>query len=108
MMKNISKRSAFSLIEIIMVIVILGVVGMIGSDIISKMYQGYMRSKIISELQQKSELALDQITARLKYRVKASVITKDASNTGTFKLYKSFLIFLFSKRELYNVIRPIL
>ncbi len=79
------KRAAFTLIEIIMVIVILGVVAMIGTDIIAKMYQGYMRAKIISELQQKTELALDQITRRLKYRIKASVVTKDASNTGVFK-----------------------
>ena len=85
MMKNRSKRAAFTLIEIIMVIVILGVVAMIGTDIIAKMYQGYMRSQIISELQQKTELALDQITKRLKYRIKASVVTKDASDTGVFK-----------------------
>jgi len=88
-MKNRSKRAAFTLIEIIMVIVILGVVAMIGTDIIAKMYQGYMRSQIISELQQKTELALDQISKRLKYRIKASVVTKDALNTGTFKSLSS-------------------
>lgn len=89
MMKKRSSRGAFTLIEIIMVIVILGVVAMIGTDIIAKMYQGYMRSQIISELQQKTELALDQITKRLKYRVKASVITKNTANPGTFKSLSS-------------------
>ncbi len=88
-MINRSKRAAFTLIEIIMVIVILGIVAMIGTDIIAKMYQGYMRSKIISELQQKTELALDQISKRLQYRIKASVVTKDASNPGTFKSLSS-------------------
>jgi prepilin-type N-terminal cleavage/methylation domain-containing protein len=88
-MKYKSKRAAFTLIEIVMVIVILGVVAMIGTDIIAKMYQGYMRSQIISELQQKTELALDQITKRLKYRIKASVVTKDAANTATVKSLSS-------------------
>ncbi len=88
-MKNRTKRAAFSLIEMIMVIVVLGIVGMIGTDIIAKMYQGYMHTQIISELQQKTELALDQIAKRLKYRIKASVVTKDASNTGIFKSLSS-------------------
>ena len=85
-MKKRSLRKAFTLIEIIMVIVILGVVAMISTDIIAKMYQGYMRSKIISELQQKTELALDQITRRLNYRIKASAITRNSTSPSTFKL----------------------
>lgn len=88
-MQNRSKRAAFTLIEIIMVIVILGVVAMIGTDIIAKMYQGYMRSQIINELQQKTELALDQITKRLSYRIKASVVTKNVLNPATFKSLSS-------------------
>jgi prepilin-type N-terminal cleavage/methylation domain-containing protein len=88
-MRHNSKRAAFTLIEIIMVIVILGIVAMIGTDIIAKMYQGYMRSKIISELQQKTELSLDQIAKRLQYRIKATVVTKDASNPATIKSLSS-------------------
>lgn len=84
MMKNI-QRKAFSLIEMIMVIVVLGVVAMIGTDIIAKMYDGYMRAQIINDLQQRTELALDQITKRLKYRIKESTITKDSSTPGNFK-----------------------
>ncbi|MCH9814506.1 MAG: prepilin-type N-terminal cleavage/methylation domain-containing protein [Epsilonproteobacteria bacterium] len=79
------KRGAFTLIEMIMVIVVLGVIAMIGTDIIAKMYEGYMRTQIISELQQRTELALDQITKRLKYRIKESTITKDSSNPADLK-----------------------
>ncbi len=83
------KRAAFTMIELVMVIVILGVVAMISTDIISKMYQGYIRSQIVSELQQKTELTLDQIAKRLQYRIKSTVIAKDSTATGTFKKLSS-------------------
>ena len=78
-------RAAFTMIELVMVIVILGVVAMISTDIISKMYQGYIRSQIINELQQKTELTLDQIAKRLQYRIKSTVIAKNSTTTGVFK-----------------------
>lgn len=84
-MKQYKNRAAFTLIEIIMVIVILGVVSMIGTDIIARMYQGYLHSQIVNDLQQKTELALDQIAKRLKYRIKATAVTKDANNPLIFK-----------------------
>ncbi len=84
-----TKRSAFTLIEMIMVIVILGVVAMIGTDIIARMYQGYIRAQIVNELQQKTELVLNQISKRLKYRIKATAFTKDSSNTLIFKQLSS-------------------
>ncbi len=84
-----TKRSAFTLIEMIMVIVILGVVAMIGTDIIARMYQGYIRAQIVNELQQKTELVLDQISKRLKYRIKATAFTKDSTNPATFKQLSS-------------------
>jgi len=84
-MKQYKNRAAFTLIEIIMVIVILGVVSMIGTDIIARMYQGYLHSQIVNDLQQKTELALDQIAKRLKYRIKATAVTKDANNSLIFK-----------------------
>lgn len=70
----------FSLIEIIMVIVILGVVSVIGTNIISDMYAKFIRSHSVNDLQQKTELALDQIVKRLQYRIKDSVIAKKAAN----------------------------
>jgi len=85
MLNRGKKRAAFTMIEMVMVIVILGVVAMIGTDIIAKMYQGYLRAQIVNELQQKTELALDQITKRLKYRIKASVIAKNVDDPTIFK-----------------------
>jgi prepilin-type N-terminal cleavage/methylation domain-containing protein len=80
-MKKVLKRKAFTLIEIIMVIVILGIVSMIGADIISNMYSGYIRAKLINEVQQKTELALDQISNRLRFRVKDSVIARKSDGS---------------------------
>ncbi len=79
------KRAAFTMIELVMVIVILGVVSMIATDIISRMYQGYINSQIVNELQQKTELTLNQIAKRLQYRVKETVVAKNSLNPNIFK-----------------------
>ena len=79
------KRRAFTMIEMIMVIVILGIVSMIGTNIIANMYESYIRTQIINELQQKTELTINQITKRLKYRIKPSVISKNRTNPNDFK-----------------------
>ncbi len=79
------KRKAFTMIEMVMVIVILGIVSMIGTDIIAKMYESYIRTQIINELQQKTELTIDQISKRLKYRIKPSAVAKILNNTAIFK-----------------------
>jgi len=78
-----SKRSAFTLIELIMVIVILGIVSMIATDIIANMYTGYIRTKIVNDLEQKTETVISQIAQRLQYRVKETMISKD-STTGNY------------------------
>ena len=80
-----AKRAAFTLIEMIMVIVILGIVSMIGTDIIARMYQGYIHAQIINELQQKTELAIDQITKRLQYRIKPTAIAKNFTTPTILK-----------------------
>ena len=72
--KRVIKRKAFTLVEMVMVIVILGIVGMIGSDIIAKMYQGYIKSKITNDLQQKTELVIEQIVRRFGQRIKDTTI----------------------------------
>lgn len=79
------KRKAFTMIEMVMVIVILGIVSMIGTDIIAKMYQSYIHTQIINELQQKTELTINQIAKKLKYRIKSSVTAKNLSNPTIFK-----------------------
>jgi prepilin-type N-terminal cleavage/methylation domain-containing protein len=75
-MNKTIKRKAFTLVEMVMVIVILGIVGMIGSDIIAKMYQGYIKSKITNDLQQKTELVIEQIVRRFGQRMKDTTIAR--------------------------------
>ena len=79
-------KKAFTLIEMIFVIVILGIVGMIGADVIAKMYQGYLKSQITNKLQTKTELLLDVISQRLKYRIDESVIGRNSGNNKYMKL----------------------
>ena len=76
-------KKAFTLFEIIMVIIVLGIVSMIGTNIIANMYENYMRSKYINELEQRTELALEIITNRLQYRVKSSAIVREQGTNNT-------------------------
>jgi len=78
------RNKAFTLVEMVMVIVVLGVVAMIGTDIISHMYEGYIKSKVVNKLQARSEQVLDLIAKRLVYRVRDSVV---ASINGTPTTY---------------------
>ena len=76
MAKYVTKRTGFTLFEIVMVIVVMGIVAMIGTNIIAHMYEGYIRSKYINNLEQQTELAMERITTRLQYRVKESIIVR--------------------------------
>jgi len=69
-------RSAFTLIELTIVIVVFGIVAMISSEIITKIYERYLINRNLGQLETKTELALDQISKRLQYRVKSSVIAR--------------------------------
>jgi len=79
------KRKAFTLLEMVMVIVVLGIVAMIGTDIITKMYQGYIKSTIINKLQTRTTLVLDLLSRRLAYRIKDSVVTSVDGGLSTYK-----------------------
>ncbi len=70
------KRRAFTMIELVMVIVVLGIVSMIATDIISHMYKGYIQTKIINDLEQKTETLINQIAKRLQYRIKDTMIAR--------------------------------
>jgi len=83
--KRLKQRNAFTMIEIILVIVILGIVSMISANIIAHMYDGYMRSKVLHDLEQKTELAIDQIALRLQYRIKDTVIARDMYNPNNIR-----------------------
>ncbi len=60
-----------------MVIVVLGIVASIGADIISKLYLNYIKTRAINKLQAQSELVLNQISMRLQFRIKDSVIARE-------------------------------
>lgn len=80
------KRRAFTMIELVMVIVVLGIVSMIATDIISKMYQGYIQTKIINELEQKTEMLINQVAKRLNYRIKETAIARKTSDNSFLAL----------------------
>jgi len=79
----LKKKKAFTLLELVLVIVIMGVMAVIGTDVITNLYEGYMRSHSINRLETEVSNVLNQIVKRLQYRVKDSLIA--AKPTGTYK-----------------------
>ncbi len=78
-------KAAFTLIELVMVIVILGIVSVISTNIIAHMYEGYLRSRSVNELQQKTELVLDTIANRLNNRIKDAVFARVSGDPASIK-----------------------
>ncbi len=78
-MKN---RFAFTMIELIFVIVVMGILAKFGAEFLAQAYNGFIFSKINNELQSKSESAVEQIAARLQYRIKASVIGRNPNDNN--------------------------
>lgn len=73
MMHANQKRKGFTLLELVIVIVIFGIVASLGAEIVSNLYNNYMRSRAINALQTQTEITLEQIAKRLQYRIKDSV-----------------------------------
>ena len=69
-------RPAFTMIELVMVIVVLGIVASIGADMIASLYTNYLRARTLNYLEAQTELTLEQISKRLQYRIKDSVIAR--------------------------------
>ncbi|MDR2342847.1 MAG: type II secretion system GspH family protein [Campylobacteraceae bacterium] len=89
------KKNAFTMVEVIMVIVIFGIIATIGANIIAKMYMNYMQSRTINYLQTQSAITLEQISKRLQYRIKDSIVarntnTNDVLYLGNSKVDESF------------------
>ncbi len=70
---KIKISKAFTLIELIAVIVIMGFVAFIGAEVISSMYENYIRSRSLGSLESKTELVLEQLSKKLQNRVRPSV-----------------------------------
>ncbi len=68
-------RHAFTLIEIVFVLVILGIVAAIGTDIVFKAYENYLISQQIASAHYKTDLALEQISKRLEYRIPYTAVS---------------------------------
>lgn len=76
-------KKAFTMIELVMVIVVLGIVASIGAEIILSLYNNYLRSRAINQLESQTELVLEQIAKRLQYRIKASTIARKSDGSST-------------------------
>ena len=83
-MKNIiymSNKKAFSMLELVFVIVILGVVSSIGASVIAKVYESYIIQRAVHRASIKTELAINQLSNRLMYRIDTSVQARRSDGT---------------------------
>ena len=72
-------KKAFTFIEMLFVIVIMGILAKFGSEIFRNVYMNYTMSVTNNKLQTDTEDAIQQIANRLQYRIKDSVIARDAA-----------------------------
>ena len=75
-------RRAFSLIELVFVIVVLGIVASLGSEIIAKVYEGYIVERAEYRANIKTELALNQIANRLRYAIPGTVVARQSATAA--------------------------
>lgn len=72
---------AFTMLELIFVIVVMGIIGKFGVEFLAQAYNGFIHSKISSDLQANSSSAVKFIANRLQYRIKDSVIARETDNS---------------------------
>ena len=77
------QRTAFTMIELIFVIVVIGIIAKFGVEFLIKAYDGYIFSTVQNRLQTQTEVSLEQITNRLQYRIKSSIIARDNDGVAT-------------------------
>ena len=73
-------RKGFTLLEMVFVIVIFGVLSKFGVELLYKIYENYVSSNVQNRLQGQTELAIEQISNRLVYRIKDTTIARDAAD----------------------------
>ena len=81
-MEKVSIKKAFTLLELIFVIVILGIVSSIGSSIIAQVFDSYITQRSVHDASLKTELAINQLTNRLTYRMNNSLIARKPGTVG--------------------------
>lgn len=67
-------KKAFTFLELVVVIVIMGILSTITFDILARVYDNYMISKEFNHVNAKVNLISDEISAKLRDRLKNSVI----------------------------------
>ncbi|MDT8338669.1 MAG: prepilin-type N-terminal cleavage/methylation domain-containing protein [Sulfurimonas sp.] len=74
------RRAAFTLLELIFVIVIMGILAKFGIELLSQAYKSFIFSSVNNRLQSQSSAAVETIASRLQYRIKDSVIAREADD----------------------------
>ena len=82
------RKSAFTLLELIFVIVIIGILSKFGIELLFQAYKNFIFSNVNNALQSNSAAAVETIASRLQYRIKDSVIAREAD--GTFKALSGY------------------
>ena len=77
------------MLELVFVIVVIGIIGKFGLEFIAQAYKHFIFSNINHTLQANSTLAIEQISSRLRYRIKKSVIVRDSTNNNIATNFKS-------------------
>lgn len=83
-------RSAFSMLELVFVIAILGIVSSLGAEIIAKVYENYVVQRAQHRASVKTQLALNQISNRLRYAVPGTIVRR-VGKTGTAETFDQAL-----------------
>ncbi len=83
------KRRAFTMMELIFVIVIIGIIAKFGIEMLIKAYDDYIFSTVQNRLQSQTAFTLQEVTNRLAYRIKPSVIVRDNNNPNFATNYRS-------------------
>jgi len=73
-------KKAFSMLELVFVIAILGIVASISSSVIVQVYESYIMQRAVHNASIDTELAINQITNRLTYRIDKKTFTPKLSS----------------------------
>lgn len=101
MMKIKTNRSAFSMLELVFVIIVLGIVSSLGAEIIAKVYENYVVQRAQHRSSIKTQLALNQITNRLRYAIPGTIVRR-VGKTGTAETFDQAVA---SDQDTYTVLQ---
>lgn len=75
-------RTAFTLIELVFVIVVFAIISMFGADLYTKIYESYIHTRAMNQLEERTQNAVTIISSRLEERIRGTVIARiQADNT---------------------------